>query len=58
MAGIAGTFPHGGPPTTESAGDTFSHFKPWEGKTAEEHLATFMGDRGEADEAPAVGVLR
>jgi hypothetical protein len=58
MAGIAGTFPHGGPPTTASHGETFSHFKPWEGKTAEEHLATFIGDGGEADERPAIGVLR
>jgi len=58
MAGIAGTFPHGGPPTTNSHGDTFSHFKPWEGKTAEEHLATFIGDADDADERPAFGTLR
>lgn len=47
QAGVAGPYPHAGPPTTRGLGATFSRFEPWDGATPEQHaqamLATLEG---------------
>jgi hypothetical protein len=40
MAGVSGPFLTADEPTTESNGDTFSSFTPWDSKTPAEHVAS------------------
>lgn len=42
IAGIAGSFPRRGPPSTTGGGSTFSSFQKWDSATPEEHIRAIV----------------